>query len=450
MPRVNLDLVLNPAGAEQDAEMSQSTLDDIRGRFGAWLDRVYVPFSSRAKAFAIRPVAGIHAATAAAAGTRDDGSEAASAEGTPGDSRENQVPGAAGGPGSPESLQAILHWLEKIEREAPTKPSIREDVHWLREAAIAHFGPPAEVPEESLHRLMHALPVDLVEATVQLGIRRAANARLMAKWYADRLIFLVTAEKASSTLHEIAIRDMQLLTLKQEANFGIQRGLRYGPTEPAYRTLHGLLPLYAPDGGVLRGTFLPSAGNARFIEELGSRTALLCRHPADRLVARGCMTEGGLEAEFAFEQVETGEAFQILITNHRLAPSLHEELNWLTGWLEAFEQSDRFLLLRYEDMMADAPAHFDRLHRFVAGQPMTAEVWELLQSRMTRTKGGDLQPGNRAARHYPKGYSGKVGVWRDYLTPENIAAYNQTVDRFMKYHPRADLLAKVYPNIYLE
>lgn len=429
--------------------MSQSSAAGIRSRLGTWLGRFSSPNETRASAGNDGLMAGARATTSDDPRIGDK-SKVQTDQSSPDKSLHGDGSGAANGRNSVKALRTIGDWLEKIEREAPTKASIREDVHWLREAAIAHFGPPAEVSEDSLHRLMHALPVDLVEATVQLGIRRAANARLMAKWYADRLVFLVTTEKASSTLHEIAIRDMQLLTLKQEANFGIQRGLRYGPTEPAYRTLHGLLPMYAPDGGVLRGPFLPTVGNSLFIREVGAKVALLCRHPADRLVARGCMTIGGLDVDFTFEQVETGEAFQILITNHRLAPSLHEELNWLTGWLDASERSERFLLLRYEDMMADAQAHFDRLHRFVTGQPTSAEVWELLQSRMMRTKGGDLQPGDRAARHYPKGYSGKVGIWRDYLSPENIAAYNEVVTRFMKYHPRADLLRETYPNIYLE
>jgi hypothetical protein len=347
-------------------------------------------------------------------------------------------------------LGSIEHGLEQLERNALIKPSIREDLVALEQAALAHFGLQPEVPEDGLYRLMHALPMNMVEATVQLGVRRAVNARVMAKWYADRLVFLVNAEKSSSTLHEVAIRDMQLLTLGQEAHFGIQRGLRYGPTEPAYRALHGLLPLYAPDGGVLRGPFLPNFGSFRVIAELGAKVALLCRHPADRLVARGCMTQGGVEKQFTREQVETGEAFQILIADYSLPPSLYDELHWLVGWLDGLGESARFLLLRYEDMVADAHAHFGRLHQFVTGRPMTAEVWDRLGATMVRSDGGDLQPGDRSARHYPKGYSGKVGVWRDYFTDENIAAYNAAVRRFLDYHPRADLLLRVYPDVYLE
>ena len=349
-----------------------------------------------------------------------------------------------------ETLEALDEQLKAIQRDALLKPSIRENAVWLREAAHRHFGPQDEVDEASLHRIMHALPVNMVEATVHLGIRLATNARLLAGWYRDRLVFLINAEKASSTLHEIAIRDMQLLTLGQEPNFGIQRGVRIGPTEPAYRAFHGLLPLFVPDGGVLRGPFLPHLGNVRFLDEIHGKMVLLCRHPADRLVARGCMTGAGFEMTIREDDVRSGRVFHTLIADDGLPQSLSVELQWLTGWLKARGGSERFLLARYEDMLADPRAHFDRLHQFITGQPMTQEVWQVISSTMARTAGGDLQPGDRQARHYPKGYSGKVGVWRDYLDARHIAAYNDRVRKFMNYHPNAALLLDVYPDIYLD
>jgi len=346
-----------------------------------------------------------------------------------------------------KTLSALYEKLAQIEQAALIKSTIREDTTRLREAAEGHFGQCAELPEAERHRLMHDLPTDPVEAMVQLGLRLVTNKRLRAGWYADRLIFLVNVEKSSSTLHEIAIREMQLKSLGQEPNFGIQHGLKFGPTEVAYGSLHGLLPLYAPDGGVLRGPFQPTFGNIRYVQELGARVALLCRHPADRLVARGCMAGASVELMIDPEDVESGEVFHRLIHDYWLPPSLNEELKWLTGWLDQLGDWDRLHLLRYEDMMADPHAHFDRLHHFVTGQSMGSELWTSLQDKISRSSGGDLQPGSRAERTYPKGYSGKVGVWRDYFSADHIKEYNAVVQRFLDYHPRGDLLCGVYPDI---
>ncbi|MEM7620072.1 MAG: sulfotransferase domain-containing protein [Pseudomonadota bacterium] len=358
-------------------------------------------------------------------------------------SRENTI-------ASSESLKKIQWALDNILDAALIKNSLLAEVNALREAADQHFGPQPEAVESDLHRLMHELPVNMVEATVQLGLRLVTNKRLQANWYKDRLIILINAEKSGSTLHEIVIRDIQLHILKQEANFGIQRGLRYGPTEPAYGTFHGLIPLFAPDGGILRGPFLGHAGNIRFVKELGAKVTFLCRHPADRLVARGCMTGDFFGLTTSKEDVDSGEVFSKLINEHALPQSLSTELHWMVDWLEGLGHSERFHIMRYEDMMKDAKAHFEKLHKFITNAPMSDETWLAIQSNMSRTSGGDLQPGNREERHYPKGYSGNIGVWRDYLSKDQITAYNDCVKRFVDYHPHSDILFTVYPDIYIE
>jgi hypothetical protein len=346
----------------------------------------------------------------------------------------------------------LFSCLAEIEKAALLTSSSRETIGGLRTMAEDYFGPQPEMGENELHRLMHALPVNPVEALVQLGLRTVTNVRLQAKWYAKKLVFLINAEKASSTLHEIVIRDIQLKILGIEANFGIQRGLRYGPTEWAYRTLHGLLPLYAPDGGILRGPFLAHYGNFRVIDELRAKVVLLCRHPADRLVARGCMTGESPELIIKPEDVESGYIFERLIYENHLPQSLDAELHWLVGWAKYGQQAgkEKFLLLRYENMVSDAEKHFNRLHRFVTDQPMSPALWSDIQSKMNRTAGGDLQPGDRTKRHYPKGYTGRVDIWRDYLTSSAVKGYNLKVEAFMNYHPDAKMLLKVYPDIYLE
>lgn len=347
---------------------------------------------------------------------------------------------------------ALEQYIARMEADALHKDSLYEDISALRVLAEQVLGKPAVIDQSALHSTMFDLPLNSVEAVVQMGLRRAVNARLMNDWYRDKLVFLINSEKSSSTLHEIIIRDMLDQTLGRRPNFGIQRGLRYGPTELASESaMHGLIPLYAPDGGVIRSPYLAFSGNQRYVLKLGSKVVLLCRHPADRLVARMCMHPDAEGAKKFLEDLENGVAFDSLLNQHSNS-SLRYDLEWLAGWLIARDIIGGHLYVaRYEDMVVDPIRHFDGIHRFLTGKPITSTLEVTVQDRMSRTKsGGDLQPGSVEGRSYPRGYSGKVGVWRNYLSEKDIAIYNQIVCNFLTYEPSADRMLRLYPDLLLD
>jgi hypothetical protein len=348
-----------------------------------------------------------------------------------------------------EQLNAAVDLLERLALE---KDSLYDETMALRALAERVFGPQVPVDETSLHRTMFDLPLNPVEAIVQMALRRAVNARLMAGWYRDRLVFLIVSEKASSTLHEIVIRQMMAHTLGMRENFGIQRGLCYGPTEPATgAATHGLIPLYVPDGGVVRSPLLPYPGNARYLNDLGAKVILLTRHPADRIVARACM-KPNKEAAAAFErELAEGRAFDQFFTQPSNA-SLRYDIQWMAGWLKQ-QRPAHFTMhcARYEDMVENPIAHFGRIHQFVTGKPMDAGFAKVIVDRMGRTKrGGDLQPGAVEGRTYPRGYSGEVGIWRKYFGEKDVTAYNDIIRRFLAYEVNAEQLLEIYPNLILD
>ncbi|MEM7620073.1 MAG: sulfotransferase domain-containing protein [Pseudomonadota bacterium] len=341
--------------------------------------------------------------------------------------------------------------ISRIEQDAPYKLSIFPDIMELKNKAEKVFGSVAVCSEDSLHSNMIDLPVTCAEAIVQLGLRRAVNTRLMSGWYQDKLFFLINSEKSSSTLHEIVIRIMLKDTLGLTENFGIQRGLTYGPTEIGTEaSIHGLIHMYAPDGGVLRSPFLPYHGNYRRIKILKNKVILLTRHPADRMVARVCMNNDSTGVKLFNEKLAAGTAFNEMFELN-INSSLRYDLEWMSGWLFTLKHTGLLYQVRYEDMLKDPHKHFNGIHKFLTGQEITQSISDQISDKMSRTKsGGDLQPGATKARSYPKGYSGKVGVWRDYFNEKDIETYNKIVKSFLEYDPKAEGLLDIYPDLKLD
>ncbi len=348
-------------------------------------------------------------------------------------------------------MDRIEALVAEIEAKAPHTESLYEDFRRLQAVVERAFGPSESLPDGALHRTMVDLPVNAVEALVQLGIRRAVNARLTAGWYRDRLVFLACLEKSASTLHEIVIRDLLEHSAGVVPQFGIQRGLEFGPTELASgAAMHGLIPMYAPDGGIVRGPYEPLPGNTRYVRELGARLVLLTRHPADRIVARACMTPDQESAARFRAQLESGTAFTDYFTM-AAQTSLRADLEWMLNWILAMGAEDRFHVARYEDMALDSESHFQALHRFLTGKAIDDELRSQIAGRMSRTtSGGDLQPGAVEGRTYPRGYSGKVGVWRDYFSVRDVEQYNEIVQTLSTQNQRFGELKRIYPDILLD
>jgi len=201
---------------------------------------------------------------------------------------------------------------------------------------------------------------------------------------------------------------------------------------------------------VSRGVYLATRENVLYCSELGSKLVVLARHPADRIVAQFCMRfkdynkkdTGTVDIETWFESMFRGSG------RFQYVDALWENLEWLRGWLRYNDQDD-ILIVRYEDMMRDFNAHFSNIHDFLFNAPMSVELKEALDKIFQRSmEDGDIRSGDLEARHYPKGYSGKVGIWRDYLTPLNVETYNNITHKMLGTGKSKSLL-RLYPNLLL-
>ncbi len=48
---------------------------------------------------------------------------------------------------------------------------------------------------------------------------------------------------------------------------------------------------------------------------------------------------------------------------------------------------------------------------------------------------------------YQKGWSGKIGVWKDYLSNDHAEAYRATVENFLRLNSNGSLLLNLYPDL---
>ena len=356
-------------------------------------------------------------------------------------------------------LDALSELVEHVETRAKSDSDALLELSAL--ATFADEPSTLQKPEDAeISAHLAWLPYSLNEALATMALSRIVNRRLAEGYYRDRLIVLTTQEKSASTLHEIALQKMQQYEDDQVATVPVPRSLHGGPLAMAgHAAFHFGLLHYFPSGGVCRGEFIANPQNIWMIRRtLDCRTVVLTRHPADRLVALFCMRHEGLRGRMVRSGISDTSDEAVLNTlfvgpGHALPANigaLRHNLEWLEGWVQD-EARERSVLARYEDMVADPIGHFTTVHGALYRKAMASGLEDQIEAAIASSgEGGALQSGDAGTRSYPKGYTGKQGIWRDYLSDKNIAVYNEFVERFLSYSPYAKRILEIYPDLLLE
>jgi hypothetical protein len=56
----------------------------------------------------------------------------------------------------------------------------------------------------------------------------------------------------------------------------------------------------------------------------------------------------------------------------------------------------------------------------------------------------------KPSSNYPRGWTGSVGIWRQYLSEGNVHSYNRVVEGFLAHYPNAAPLSSVYPDLLID
>ncbi|MFU8835689.1 MAG: sulfotransferase domain-containing protein [Roseovarius sp.] len=176
----------------------------------------------------------------------------------------------------------------------------------------------------------------------------------------------------------------------------------------------------------------------------GKRVVLLVRDPRDVAVSQYFqwkyrMLPGKKELNFYPPHGAEVDMFDFVSNPDCGIPRIVEYFN---GWARAMPMmGDNLLTLRYEDMRADPASALQKAvtHTGTSGDPAHIEAardyaaYENMKKREAtkegmRASGQRVKPGDETNPDSFKVRRGKVGGYRDYFTPEQLAAVNAMVD----------------------
>lgn len=195
----------------------------------------------------------------------------------------------------------------------------------------------------------------------------------------------------------------------------------------------------APEGGVFHVQSLPTDQNLTTVRQIGARVLVTVRHPADQLTAIACFQrrraiESGRDAIPAADAM-IGAAIE--------AGELKRWLEWEAAWLEAAPMVGG-CVLRYEDLLSDPKGSIAAVGRHILAHPPEERRLEEAIQRLQLREAKREQTLN--TDYYPQGWTGEVGVWRNYFIDADRRAYESTVADFLATDSRAACLLEYYPD----
>jgi len=305
-------------------------------------------------------------------------------------------------------------------------------------------------------------PFSFKESILFSILAREINQRLSNGYYNDRLVVLSTLEKSASTLHEIILMRMLEVEHGVAGYTPLLRSLEKGGPISLVggETAHAGMLFYLLNGGIMRGIFDSSFSNLSFFNSrIKPKKIILFRHPADRLAALFCMNlKGLLEWENRENVSEEYILSNMLRGKYETADSSYQiysigiksTLEWMGGWVKKCKSKD-ILFCKYEGMVDNFENHFQEIYKFLFNKDLSKDLLDEFKNTSYKTKeGGEHQPGDTKSRIYSKGYSGKVGIWRDYFSEKDIVFYNNTVEKYLSYCDEPDKMLELYPDLILK
>jgi hypothetical protein len=321
---------------------------------------------------------------------------------------------------------------------------------------------------------MAHFPMNVKEAVVYVNRTREISKKISEGYFSERLVVVPTLGKSASG---VLGKSVAIMHQAYTGQFTVDQLPRYvsGLDDHNIR-VDMLLHHTVRDGGVVSLHARPSGENLALLNLLGSKYVVNFRHPADNMVAIACgkyganpnyskdgnwafTYQGPVKSSLYGSEVDVKKKIGYLIHTGFLASTL----SWIVGWLQ-FRDQHKSIVNRYEDFVTDRRHALDRIGKFLYGHELNDSVLEqcdnladnwgkrkLVQSQEAlNSKSGDkfAHISSKGKNNkYPYGWTGKIGVWRDYYSKENKAAFTSVIDGFLRSHPNSDILLDFYPDL---
>ena len=193
------------------------------------------------------------------------------------------------------------------------------------------------------------------------------------------------------------------------------------------------------------------------IEQLSRISIIITRHPADSIVAIFCNDRGKTGSSTAksrlFDNSVTLVPAESLteqdvdkgLTSLIEGGALRDLLLWYERWFQVAARVT-MTVVRSEDIsQSPIPTLHAVADKIFPGTRISDEAAQSLKretSEFRRIREVD-------AARYPRGYSGKTNVWKDYFSPPMIASYRRIVHATLSLCPNLKRLQTLYPDLLL-
>ncbi len=292
-----------------------------------------------------------------------------------------------------------------------------------------------------------------------LGWKSYKNITPLSPQMRDRFFVLFSIPKSGS----------HTLTATLSALLNPDRPKQKIPPELRFPSgLDRLMPLHRDLGRIFpRGGYYATHAEASFpslevLNVTGAKYLILTRHPLDQLVANYChlakyidkaktvpahpeffyaIPQAVYRRKYFLPGVPPDEGLAHLIEEGALEASLR----WMADWA-ALRDSEQSHLSRFEDLLLEPGRTLDEICHFLRpGLPMGAEQAAFAFDRASDNYKSHTLSVN-AGTAYPRGWSGEIGIWKKYMSAENLAKYREVTGKFLHTHQFAGALEQLYPD----
>ncbi len=201
-------------------------------------------------------------------------------------------------------------------------------------------------------------------------------------------------------------------------------------------------------GGIYKGHVNPIEKNMKVLGlYAASRYVINVRDPRDQLVANFCsklsqrVSRGTITEPLAPEEVH--ERLSAFMDNGLL----YEALHYSAGWLH-LRDPERSIVATYEGLIhhpIDTLGRLNDLYQLGLNEDQLAAVYSYATPVTDRVNGPDRQGHDR--RVYPLGWTGRVGIHREYFSPENAREFGEVFAAYCRACPYGRHLAELYPDL---
>jgi len=254
------------------------------------------------------------------------------------------------------------------------------------------------------------------------------NQRNVGDWlnYGKELLVIPAIPKSSSSIFGNAIVDIQ--------EYYVDRSVRKYASYMIKNNDSDLRPSIIKEfkhGGVLKYHIPPSGKNLKVLDDLGLRYIILFRHPADVIASIYCnslnLAQRGQNLRHSIihpvnHDVVVNSDMDKAINHLIMDGYLYAVLLWMTDWIR-YRDKDNSVIVCYEDIINNPRDVFDKVIRFLYNKKIDDIIFKKCADRYANKK---IKTDN-----YPRGWTGKIGVWKDYFSESNKNNFNRVFSSFL-------------------